>query len=121
MTVDFGVGVRLHVRMRTKLENAILHNGQQLGSAVNNFVDQGKFEAMKTLSGHRVLHCGKHQFCAKNYNEYLWQASFTQEKSACFTEFSVTEHILPLHTRAWERGKLLDADILWVKIDSYLL
>ena len=48
MTVDFGVGVRLHVRMRTKLEIAILHNGQQLGNAVNSFVDQGKFEAMKT-------------------------------------------------------------------------
>ena len=26
---------------------------------------QGKFEAMKTLSDHRVPHCGKHQFRAK--------------------------------------------------------
>ena len=35
------------------------------GSAVNSFIDQGKFEAMKTLSGHRAPHCGKHQFRAK--------------------------------------------------------
>ena len=29
MTVVFGLGTRLHVRMRTKLENGILSNGQQ--------------------------------------------------------------------------------------------
>ena len=34
-------------------------------SAVNIFIDQGKFEAMKILSGCRALCCGKHQFQAK--------------------------------------------------------
>ena len=28
--------------------------------------DRGKFKAMKTLSGCRTLHCGEHQFHAKN-------------------------------------------------------
>ena len=29
------------------------------------FVDQGEFEAMKTLSGCRTLRCDKHQFRVK--------------------------------------------------------
>ena len=29
------------------------------------FIDQGEFEAMKTLSGLRAPCCDKHQFCAK--------------------------------------------------------
>ena len=29
------------------------------------FIDQGKFEAMKTLSHHRPLRCDKHEFYAK--------------------------------------------------------
>ena len=29
------------------------------------FVDQGEFEAMKTLSGRRAPRCDKHQFRAK--------------------------------------------------------
>ena len=29
------------------------------------FVDQGEFEAMKTVSGCRAPRCDKHQFCAK--------------------------------------------------------
>ena len=29
------------------------------------FIDQGEFEAMKTLSSRRVLRCDKHQSCAK--------------------------------------------------------
>ena len=29
------------------------------------FVDQGEFEAMKTLSGRRAPRCNKHQFRAK--------------------------------------------------------
>ena len=29
------------------------------------FIDQGEYEAMKTLSGRRALHSDKHQFCAK--------------------------------------------------------
>ena len=65
MTVVFGLGTRLHVRMRTRLENGVLRNGQQLGSAVNSFFDQGKFEAMKMLSGCEAANCDKHHFHAK--------------------------------------------------------
>ena len=65
ITVVFGLGTRLHVRMCTKLENGALRNGQELGSAVNSFFDQGKAEAMKTLSGWEAAHCNKHQFRAK--------------------------------------------------------
>ena len=50
----FGLGTRLRVRMHTRLENSILRNGQQLGISVNSFIDQGEFEAMKTLSGRRA-------------------------------------------------------------------
>ena len=50
MTVVIGLGARLDVRMRTRLENGILRNGQQPGSAVNSFFDHSKFEAMKSLS-----------------------------------------------------------------------
>ena len=34
-----------------RLENGILHNEQQPGSAVTIFIDQGKVKAMKLLSG----------------------------------------------------------------------
>ena len=51
MTVVFGLGTRLRARMRTTLENGVLHNEQLSGSTVNNFFDQDNFEAMKTLSG----------------------------------------------------------------------
>ena len=37
MTVVFGLGTRLRVRMRTKLENGVLRNGQQPQSVVNGF------------------------------------------------------------------------------------
>ena len=65
MTVVFGLGTRLHVRMRTKLENGVLSNGQQPQSVVNGFVDQGEFKAMKTLSGWEAAHCDEHPFRAK--------------------------------------------------------
>ena len=65
MSVVFGLGTRLCVRMRTKLENGVLHNGQQPQSVVNAFVDQDEFEAMKTLSGRRAPRCDKDQFRAK--------------------------------------------------------
>ena len=39
MTMVFGLGTRLHVRMRTTFENGVLRNGQQLGSAVKSFID----------------------------------------------------------------------------------
>ena len=51
--------------MCTTLQNGVIRNGQQLGSGVNIFIDHDKFEAMKTLSGCRALHRGKHQFRAK--------------------------------------------------------
>ena len=37
MTVVFGLEMRLRVRMRTKLENGVLSNGQQPQSVVNGF------------------------------------------------------------------------------------
>ena len=55
--VAFDLGRRLHVRMHTKLENGILHNGQPTQSVVNGFSDQGECEAMKTLS-YRCLTSG---------------------------------------------------------------
>ena len=54
--------VRVH--MCTTLENGILRNGQQLGGAVNSFINQGKFVA-KTLSGHKAPRCDKHLFYDK--------------------------------------------------------
>ena len=35
------------------------------------FIDQGEFEAMKTLSGRRAPRCDKHQFRPKN--EGAWE------------------------------------------------
>ena len=43
MTVVFGLGTRLRVRMCTTFENGVLCNGQQPGSAVNSSIDQGEF------------------------------------------------------------------------------
>ena len=62
MTVVFGLGTRLRVHMRTTLENDVLHNGQQPGRAVNSFINQGEFVAMKTMSGHKAPRCDKEQF-----------------------------------------------------------
>ena len=59
MTVVFGLGTRLRVRMRTTFENGVLRNGQQPGSAVNSFIDLGEFGAMKTLSGRIAPRCDK--------------------------------------------------------------
>jgi len=47
MTVVFGLGTRLRVRMHTTLENGVLCNRQQPGRAANSFIDQGKFVAVK--------------------------------------------------------------------------
>ena len=55
MIVVFGLGTRLHIRMRTKLENGVLRNGGC----------ERLFEAMKTLNGRRAPRCDKHQFCGK--------------------------------------------------------
>ena len=63
MTVVFGLGTKLRVRMRTTLENGVLRNGQQPGRAENSFIDQGELVAMKTLSVCKALRCDKRQFC----------------------------------------------------------
>ena len=65
MNVVFGLGTRLCLRMRTKLANGVLHNEQQPQSVVNGFIDQGEFEAMKTLSGWEAGRCDEHPFRAK--------------------------------------------------------
>ena len=62
MTVVFGLGTKLRVRMRTTLENGVLRNGQQPGRAENSFIDQCEFVAMKTLSGYKALRCDQRQF-----------------------------------------------------------
>ena len=59
MTVVFGLGMRLLCAHAYKIRK--WHPKQQ--TAV--FVDKGEFEAIKTLSGHRALHCDKHQFRTK--------------------------------------------------------
>ena len=51
ITVVIGLGTKLDVRMRTRLENGVLRNGQQPGSPVNS---HSKFEAMKSLSGWKL-------------------------------------------------------------------
>ena len=51
--------------MCTTLENGVLRNEQPSGSAVNNFFDQVRFEAMKTLSGWEAARCNEHQFRAE--------------------------------------------------------
>ena len=48
-----------HVTIET-IENGVLCN--RTGRAVNSFIDQDEFAAMKTLSGHRALRCDKHIF-----------------------------------------------------------
>ena len=45
ITVVFGLGTRLCVYVCTRLENGVLCNGQQPGSAMNIFID--KFEAIR--------------------------------------------------------------------------
>ena len=61
MTVVFGLGTRLHVCMCTTFENGVLCNRQQQGRAENSFIDQGKFVAMKMLSGCKAPRCDEHQ------------------------------------------------------------
>ena len=53
------------MRMRTILENGVLHNRQQPQSVVMAFVDHGESEAMKMPIGHRVPRCDKDQFRTK--------------------------------------------------------
>ena len=94
--VLFGLGMRLHVCMRTKLENGVLCNGQQLGSAVNSFVNQGEFEAIKTLSGRRALRCDKHQFHAQlDWTDYIGKKhTFILEEQNNLEEHGIAQHLL---------------------------
>jgi len=62
MTMVLGLGMRLRVRMHSTFENGVIRNGQQPCSAVNSFIDQGEFGAIK---GRTAPHCDKHQFCNK--------------------------------------------------------
>ena len=52
MTVVFGLGMRQHVHMHTRLENGILRNGQQPGSTVKRApcCDKHQFHANMTVS-----------------------------------------------------------------------
>ena len=54
MTVVFGLGTRLCVRMCTTFENGVLCNGQQPASAVKNFINQGEFGRAHSVSINRV-------------------------------------------------------------------
>ena len=51
--------------MPTQYENGVLSNGQQPQSVVMDSVDQGEFEAVKTLSGWDAARCDEHPFRAK--------------------------------------------------------
>ena len=59
-TMMFGLETRLCVLMHTKPENVVLCNGEQLGGAINSFVNQCEFEAIKKLSGRKAPCCDKH-------------------------------------------------------------
>ena len=61
--VVFGLGIRLHVRMRTKLEFFVTNSNHRFCEWI--FIDQVEFEAAKTLSGRRARRCDKNQFLAK--------------------------------------------------------
>ena len=65
----FGLGLRRRVHMRSTLENGVLCNRLQLASAVNSFIDQVEFVAVKMLSGHRApcLHFSNHNEQISSY------------------------------------------------------
>ena len=65
MIVVFGLVTKLHVCMRTTLENGVLCNGQQPRSVVNGFYRPGEFEGRKTLSGWEAARCDEHPFRTK--------------------------------------------------------
>ena len=62
MIVVFSLGTRLHVCMRTTLENGVLCNEHQPQRCEWLL---SKFEAMKMTSGWETVRCGEHPFCAK--------------------------------------------------------
>ena len=70
ITMVISLGMRLDVRMH--IQDYVLCNGQQPGSAENNFFDHSKFEAVKSLSGWEAARSDKDQFRTKiKVSEYL--------------------------------------------------
>ena len=65
MSVVFGLGTRLRVRMRTKLEK--WRPSQRTATTVLRmaFIGQSEFEAIKTPNGRRAPRCDKDQFRPK--------------------------------------------------------
>ena len=49
------------MHMRATLQSGVVCNGQQAGRAVNSFIDQAEFVAMKILGGRKAPQCDKHQ------------------------------------------------------------
>ena len=66
MTMVFVLGTRLHVHLRTKLENGILCNRQQPGSAVNSLIDEER-EKNGTFAIYHIL-----KFCVELSLRGLW-------------------------------------------------
>ena len=54
MIVVFGLGTRLYVRMRTKSENGVLHNGQQPQSSLGTRASKNRKGGSGKLAGVEV-------------------------------------------------------------------
>ena len=65
MIAVFALGTRLHVRMRTTLENGVLRNGQQPQSVVNGFYRPGWIWGYEDAEWLGTARCDKHPFRAK--------------------------------------------------------
>ena len=66
MSVAFGLGTRLHVRACVQnLKMASFTTNSKHSVLGMAFIDQGEFEAMKTLSGCEAARCDEHPFHAK--------------------------------------------------------
>ena len=64
MSMVFGLGMRLRVRMRTKLENGVLHNGQQPQCCEWLLLTRVNLKLFKSLSGWEAACSDEHQFRA---------------------------------------------------------
>ena len=63
ITMVISLGMRLDVCMC--IQDYVLRNGQQPGSAENSFFDHSKFEAVKLLSGWEAARSDEDQFHTK--------------------------------------------------------
>ena len=63
MSVVFGLGTRLRVRMRTKLASFTTDSNHRVLRMA--YIDQGEFEAMNLLSGWGAARSDEHQFHVK--------------------------------------------------------